>query len=57
MGYSQARILLTALTLIAFKKGDYKTAETSIRKAIALDPTNPNYQEGLKQIQKIKSQQ
>ena len=43
--------------LICFRKGDYKTAETSIRKAIALDPTNPNYQEGLKQIQKIKSQQ
>ena len=43
--------------IICFRKGDHKTAETSIRKAITLDPTNPNYQEGLKQIQKIMSQQ
>lgn len=43
--------------LICFRKGDYKTAETSIRKAITLDPTNTNYQEGLKHIQKIMSQQ
>ena len=43
--------------LICFKRGDYKTAEKSIRKAIALDPTSQNYQEGLKHIQKIMSQQ
>ncbi len=40
------------LALIAFRKGDYQTAETSIRKAIELDPKNRNYQEGLKQILK-----
>lgn len=43
--------------LIAFSKKDYNTAEASIRKAIELNPTNQNYQEGLKQIQMIKSQQ
>lgn len=42
------------LALIAFRKGDYRTAETSIRKAIKLDPKNRNYQEGLKQILKNK---
>lgn len=40
------------LALIAYRKGDYRTAETSIRKAIKLDPKNRNYQEGLKQILK-----
>ncbi len=40
------------LALIAYRKGDYDTAETSIRKAIKLDPKNRNYQEGLKQILK-----
>ena len=40
------------LALIAFQKGDYQRAETSIRKAIELDPKNRNYQEGLKQILK-----
>ena len=42
------------LALIAFRKGDYRTAETSIQKAIELDPKNRNYQEGLKQILKNK---
>lgn len=40
------------LALIAYRNGDYQTAETSIRKAIELDPKNRNYQEGLKQILK-----
>ena len=40
------------LALIAYRKGDYQMAETSIRKAIKLDPKNRNYQEGLKQILK-----
>ena len=40
------------LALIAFQKGDYHTAEVAIRKAIALEPNNRNYQEGLKQILK-----
>lgn len=38
------------LALIAFRNGDYNTAEKSIRKAISLDPENKNYQEGLKEI-------
>ena len=42
--------------LIAFRIGDYNTADISIRKAISLDPTNKNYQEGLKHIQKTMSQ-
>ena len=40
------------LALIAFQKDDYHTAEVAIRKAIALEPNNRNYQEGLKQILK-----
>ena len=40
------------LALIAFRIGDYQTAETSIRKAIELDPKNRNYREGLRQILK-----
>ena len=43
--------------LIAFQIGDYRTAETSIRKAIELDPKNLNYQEGLKHILKRKPSQ
>lgn len=38
------------LALIAFRKGDYTTAEKSIRTAISLEPENQNYQEGLKEI-------
>ncbi len=40
------------LALIAYRNGDYLTAETSIRKAIELAPKNRNYQEGLKHILK-----
>ena len=38
------------LALIAFRRGDYLQAEQAIRKALELDPENPNYQQGLKQI-------
>ncbi len=65
ISYSQTAIRLNpevasyhnTYALICFKKGDYKTAEISIRKAISLNPANQNYQQGLKHIQKIKSQQ
>ena len=38
------------LALIEFRRGDYRQAEQAIRKALELDPNNPNYQQGLKQI-------
>ena len=38
------------LALIDFRRGDYRQAEQSIRKALALEPSNRNYQQGLKQI-------
>ena len=38
------------LALIDFQRGDYSQAEQAIRKALELDPKNPNYQQGLKQI-------
>ena len=38
------------LALINFRRGDYLQAEKAIRKALELDPENPNYQQGLKQI-------
>lgn len=38
------------LALINFQRGDYPQAEKAIRKALELDPKNPNYQQGLKQI-------
>ncbi len=38
------------LALIEFRRGDYQQAEQAIRKALALEPENPNYQHGLKQI-------
>jgi tetratricopeptide (TPR) repeat protein len=38
------------LALIDFRRGDYLQAEKAIRKALELDPGNPNYQQGLKQI-------
>ena len=38
------------LALIEFRRGDYRQAERAIRKALALEPENPNYQQGLKQI-------
>ena len=38
------------LALIEFRRGDYRQAEQAIRKALALEPKNPNYQQGLKQI-------
>ena len=38
------------LALIDFRRGDYLQAEKAIRKALELDPENPNYQQGLKQI-------
>ncbi len=38
------------LALISYRKGEYRIAEAAIRKAIELDPKNPNYKEGLKQI-------
>ena len=38
------------LALIDFQRGDYPQAEKAIRKALELDPKNPNYQQGLKQI-------
>lgn len=58
--YAQKAIALTpniasyynTLALIAFRKGDYRQAEMAIRKAIALQPENRNYREGLKQILK-----
>ena len=57
-GYAQAAIRLdpnvasyyNTLALIDFQRGDYLQAETAIRKALELDPENPNYQQGLKQI-------
>ena len=56
--YAQAAIQLdpqvasyyNTLALIEFRRGDYRQAEKAIRKALALDPKNPNYQQGLKQI-------
>ena len=38
------------LALIEFRRGDYRQAEQAIRKALALEPKNRNYQQGLKQI-------
>ena len=38
------------LALIDFRRGDYRQAEQAIRKALALEPNNRNYQQGLKQI-------
>ena len=38
------------LALIEFRRGDYRQAEQAIRKALELEPENPNYQQGLKQI-------
>ena len=38
------------LALIEFRRGDYWQAEQAIRKALALEPENQNYQQGLKQI-------
>lgn len=38
------------LALIEFRHGNHLQAEKAIRKALALDPKNPNYQQGLKQI-------
>ena len=38
------------LALIDFRRGDYQQAEQAIRKALALEPGNQNYQQGLKQI-------
>lgn len=38
------------LALIEFRRGDYREAEQAIRKALALEPGNRNYQQGLKQI-------
>ena len=38
------------LALIDFRRGDYRHAEQAIRKALVLEPKNPNYQQGLKQI-------
>ena len=38
------------LALINFRHGDYRQAEQAIRKALALEPNNQNYQQGLKQI-------
>ena len=40
------------LAIISYKVGDLETAEKSIRKAIEIEPNNPLYQEGLKQILK-----
>ena len=57
-GYAQEAIRLdpnvasyhNTLALIDFRRGDYLQAEKAIRKALELDPENPNYQQGLKQI-------
>ena len=38
------------LALIEFRRGDYRQAEQTIRKALELEPENRNYQQGLKQI-------
>ena len=38
------------LALIDFRRGDYLQAEKAIRKALALEPENKNYQQGLSQI-------
>ncbi len=38
------------LARIEFQRGDYRQAENAIRKALALEPENRNYQHGLKQI-------
>lgn len=38
------------LALIDFRRGDYPQAEKAIRKALALEPENRNYQQGLRQI-------
>ena len=56
--YAQAAIQLdpqvasyyNTLALIEFRRGDYRQAEQAIRKALALEPENRNYQQGLKQI-------
>ena len=60
LAYAQKAIALNpnvasyynTLARIAFRKGDYRQAETAIRKAIELEPENRNYREGLKQILK-----
>ena len=38
------------LALVEFRRGNHLQAEKAIRKALELDPENPNYQQGLKQI-------
>lgn len=38
------------LALIAYQRADYIEAEKAIRKAVELEPKNPNYQAGLKHI-------
>lgn len=60
LAYAQKAIALNpnvasyynTLARIAYRKGDYRLAETAIRRAIALEPENRNYREGLKQILK-----
>ncbi len=57
-GYAQEAIRLdpnvasyyNTLALINFRRGDYLQAEKAIRRALELDPENPNYQQGLKQV-------
>ena len=43
-------VTYNTLALIDFRRGDYRQAEQAIRKALALEPNNRNYQQGLKQI-------
>ena len=38
------------LALIDYRRGDYQQAKQAIQKALELEPKNPNYQQGLKQI-------
>lgn len=60
LAYAQKAIALNpnvasyynSLARIAYRTGDYRQAETAIRKAIELEPENRNYREGLKQILK-----
>ena len=60
LAYAQKAIALNpsvasyynTLARIAYRTGDYRQAETAIRKAIELEPENRNYREGLKQILK-----
>lgn len=57
-GYAQEAVRLdpnvasyyNTLALIDFQRGDYPQAEKAIRKALEIEPKNPNYQQGLKQI-------